>query len=206
MQYSALRTFDMQCQHRVCGSVPAGQERKKKPAARTPESDRRRARFGGRQSAHRCEEEIIQCVKAKAPSCVSLSSHFQCHGHPRGEGERPAMMAAKVLREWTLLLSGDRGAAVVQRLQDRLGGDFFLGHDADSEDDDGRNFYEDVTGGLNCCFSGVPLSTQGWSKLTRFDTCFALVHQSLIHSPASFEPLKMPTLSHSNSLAHHPFA
>ena len=54
--------------------------------------------------------------------------------------------AAKVLLEWTHLLSGDRGAAVVQRLQDRLGGDS-LDQDADSDGDDGRNFYEDLTGG-----------------------------------------------------------
>ena len=57
-------------------------------------------------------------------------------------------MAAKVLREWTHLLSGDRGASVVQRLQDGLGGDFL----DEDEDSDGRNFYEDMTGGLNFCF------------------------------------------------------
>ena len=55
------------------------------------------------------------------------------------------MAAAKVLREWTHLLSGDGGAAIVQRMQDRLVGGDFLDEDEDS-DDDGRNFYEDLTG------------------------------------------------------------
>ena len=56
-------------------------------------------------------------------------------------------MAAKVLREWTHLLSGDRGAALVQRLQDRIGGD--LPEEDSGVDDVGRNFYEDLTGGQN---------------------------------------------------------
>ena len=58
-------------------------------------------------------------------------------------------MAAKVLREWTHLLSGDRGAALVQRLQDRIGGDFPDECKEDAGVDDGRNFYEHLTGGLN---------------------------------------------------------
>ena len=53
-----------------------------------------------------------------------------------------------MLREWTHLLSGDRGAAVVQRLQDTHGWDFL---DEDDESD-GRNFYEDMTGGQNFYF------------------------------------------------------
>ena len=61
-------------------------------------------------------------------------------------------MAAKVLREWTHLLSGDRGAALVQRLQDRIGGDFPEKCDGDPGVDDGRNFYEDLAGGQNYGF------------------------------------------------------
>ena len=70
-----------------------------------------------------------------------------------------AAAAAAVLREWTRLLSGDRGASVVQRLQDGLqggGGGEFL----DGGDDDGSNFYEHLTGepnyGLCATFSSQP--------------------------------------------------
>ena len=58
-------------------------------------------------------------------------------------------MAAKVLREWTHLLSGDRGAALVQRLQDRIGGDVPDECKDDSGVDFGSNFYEHLTGGQN---------------------------------------------------------
>ena len=74
------------------------------------------------------------------------------------------MAAAKVLREWTHLLSGDGGAAIVQRMQDRLVGGDFLDEDEDS-DDDGRNFYEGLTGGQqNYGFFSRPSTTYlAWS-------------------------------------------
>ena len=81
------------------------------------------------------------------------------------QGRRP-QMAAKVLREWTHLLSGDRGAALVQRLQDRIGGD--LRDECEEEDsgvDDGRNFYEDLTGGQNYGSRAQTLSGMYFSRV-----------------------------------------
>ena len=60
------------------------------------------------------------------------------------------MAAPAVLREWTRLLSGDRGASVVQQLQDGLQGrGESLDGGGDDGDEDGRNFYEPLTGDPN---------------------------------------------------------
>ena len=109
-----------------------------------------RRRGGATSGRGRVKEKSFSAGKRKlqVASLRLISVSRPTRGMEEEQGRRP-QMAAKVLREWTHLLSGDRGAALVQRLQDRIGGDFPEKCEGDSGVDDGRNFYEHLTGGQN---------------------------------------------------------